>query len=96
MPRLFPRHHDAGTDVAADDFLHQELAADLVFEVLPIHALLFRVLLQVFDGRQVVLLAHLIQPLDEVGFHVNILVFGLLDHQRLVDQVAQKVLAFIT
>jgi len=71
------------------------LAADLFFEVLPVLACLLRLLLQVFDGREFILFAHLVQPFDDVCFHVHILVFGFLNHQRLVDQVAQKILAFV-
>ena len=52
-------------------------------------------LLQIFDGGQVVLLADVVEPLDQIGLDVDVHVLGALDQELLVDHVAQQILLAI-
>ena len=81
-----------GADFAPDDFLGDDLVAQVLLEVFKAHALFLRGFFHFFDALQVHLLADFIQLLDDLGIAGNAHVFALLHQQVLVDQIAQHVL----
>ena len=76
-------------DFAADYFLRQKAVPKLRLVVFPDDALLLDGLLEVFQARQVVLLADIIQPLDQVGLNGNVHILGALNQELLINHVPQ-------
>ena len=76
----------------AHHLLGDDAVADVGLEILERDALLLGRLFQVFHGCQVVLLADLVQPLDQLGFAGDAQFLALGEPELLVDEVAQQVL----
>ena len=81
LAHLLP-HHLLGDDAVAN----------VGFEVFKRDALLLGGLLQVFHRFHMVLLADLVQALDQPGFASDAQLLALGEPQLLVDQVAQQIL----
>ena len=85
----------ANTDVrpnfAADDFLREDVVADIVLEVFPVYSFRSDRLFQGFHAVQFVLDSNLVELLDHVGLDVQSHILAALDQQRLIDQFAQRI-----
>ena len=76
----------------ANQFLRQELVANLALEIFKILAALGHLGFQRFHRWQFVLLADCVQAFDDVGVDGESIILGALCEQGLVDQIAQQVL----
>ena len=86
---------DPRSDLAADDLVGQKAVAKVVFEIFVINPLVLYGLLQGFHVRQLVLLADLVEFLDELGLDGNPHVLGALHQERLIDQVPESILVLV-
>src|SRR5579872_1761324 len=75
----------------ADDLLRDDLVAKVLLEVFERNSLLLRRLFQIFHRIQVHFLAHLIEPLDDLGIGGDAHVFAFIHQQVLIDEVAQHI-----
>src|SRR5512135_788135 len=82
---------DLGADFLLDDFLGDDVLAQVLLELFVGDALLLGGLGQVIHGGQVHLLADFVKPLHQVGFRGKAQVIALLQQKLLVNQVAQDV-----
>src|SRR5581483_8159010 len=85
------RRGEVRTHFSANDFLGDDLVAQVLFEILVRDALRLCSLFQVFHGVEVHLLAHFVQPLDKFGIGGDSQVLALFQQQLLVDQVAKHI-----
>jgi hypothetical protein len=78
-------------DFLRNDFLSDDLVAQVLLEFFVGSALGFRRFFQFLHAAEVHLLAHFVEALDEFGVAGDAEVFALLQQKLLVDQVAQDV-----
>ena len=69
--RFARREAEGGSNLLAHHFLGDDAVADIGLEVLKRYALILGGLLEIFNGVEMVLLANLIQFLDEFGVTVD-------------------------
>src|SRR4029077_8356799 len=82
---------DMRADLAADDALGKQGAANVVLKILPVHSLAGDGLFKLLHAAQLVLGADGVESFDELRLYAHAHVLGALNEKRLINEIAQGV-----
>ena len=78
-------------DFFANYLLRNDLVAQVLLEVLPGDALFGSLLLELFQTLKLHVLAHLIEPFDQLGVTADAEILAFFEEELLIDEIAENI-----